>query len=85
MWLRSISRAPQIRSKWEIKSSRSLLKENVSSRGSMPEFRFGLSIPWGTGCILVKAHAVPDTVRAHSNLSVSSVGKSVSDDEDVRA
>lgn len=51
----------------------------------MPEFRFGLSIPWGTGCILVKAHAVPDTVRAHSNLSVSSVGKSVSDDEDVRA
>lgn len=85
MWLRPISRGPQNKSEWEIESIRSLHKENLSSQESMPEFRFGLQILWGTGCLFFKARAVPDTIRAHSHLVVGSVGKGVSDDADVRA
>ena len=85
MWLRPISRGTQIRSEWEIESIRSLHKENLSSQESMPEFRFGLQIPWGTGCLFFKAHAVPGSIRAHSHFVVGSVEEGVSDDEDVRA
>ena len=51
----------------------------------MSEIRFGLRIPWGTSCLFFQAHAVPDTIRTHSHLVVGPAGKSVSDDEDVRA
>jgi len=85
MWLRPISRGPPSRSEWEIKSIRSLHKGNFSSQETMSEIRFGLRIPWGTSCLFFQAHAVPDTIRTHSHLVVGPAGKSVSDDEDVRA